>query len=258
MLRPPVFFSAVTILLPSLLLKKRGIIKNDAAIFCFLSSTLTGAKIIHQQFRVMRQRALRIRDGFDKSTFILHNTTRLEFNVQNNDADCITIIGTVMNIFLSVGKKSVGMTCQSSTLIADAAHSISNLFSDLIILWAVQMAAAEVSTGLVVTATEGVADGVDGDGGGDGVGGDGGSGGVEQWCGLYHNHRHRHEYFPVGGEEVGGDDLPVLHSHRRRRTFDLQPLQRLNHPVGRADGGSGGVDGVGGDGDRGGCRRGRW
>ena len=123
----------------------------------------------------MRQRALRIRDGFDKSTFILHNTTRLEFNVQNNDADCITIIGTVMNIFLSVG-----MTCQSSTLIADAAHSISNLFSDLIILWAVQMAAAEVSTGLVVTATEGVADGVDGDGGGvDGVGGDGGSGGVD-------------------------------------------------------------------------------
>ena len=47
MLRPPVFFSAVTILLPSLLLKKRGIIKTDTTIFCFLSSILTDAEIIH-------------------------------------------------------------------------------------------------------------------------------------------------------------------------------------------------------------------
>ena len=137
--------------------------------------------------------------------------------MQNNDADCITIIGTVMNILLSVGKASVGMTSQSSTLIADAAHSISNLFSDLIILWAVQMAAAEVSTGLVVTEVEGVADGVDGDGGGvDGVGGDGGSGGVDG----------------VGGDGGGG------------------VVDRVG-----GDGGGGGVNGVGGDGGRGGCQR---
>jgi len=135
-----ILFSAFAILLPPLLLKKRGITKTDTAIFCFLSSTLTGAESIRQQFRVMRQRALLIRDGFVKSTFILQNTTRLEFNPQNNDADRITLIGVVINLFLSVGKASVGMSCHSSALIADAAHSLSDLFSDFITLWAVQIA----------------------------------------------------------------------------------------------------------------------
>jgi len=88
----------------------------------------------------MRKRALSLRDGFVKSTFILQNTTRLDFNIQNNDADRVTLIGIVVNLFLAVGKASVGVTCHSSALIADAAHSLSDLFSDFITLWAVQIA----------------------------------------------------------------------------------------------------------------------
>lgn len=87
----------------------------------------------------MRKRALRIRDGFVKSTFILQNTTKLEFNVKNNEADRVTFIGVFVNLFLSIGKASVGVTCHSSALMADAAHSLSDLFSDFITLWAVQI-----------------------------------------------------------------------------------------------------------------------
>jgi len=88
---------------------------------------------------MMRKRALRIRDGFVKSTFILQNTTKLEFNVKNNEADRVTFIGVFVNLFLSIGKASVGVTCHSSALMADAAHSLSDLFSDFITLWAVQI-----------------------------------------------------------------------------------------------------------------------
>jgi len=135
-----VLFSAIAVLLPPILLRRRSITRTDTAIFCFIASTLAGADIIKNQVREMRKRAIRIRDGFVKSTFILQNTTKqLEFNAQNNEADRVTFIGVAVNLFLSVGKASVGVTCHSSALIADAAHSLSDLFSDFITLWAVQI-----------------------------------------------------------------------------------------------------------------------
>ena len=45
-----------------------------------------------------------------------------------------------MNVILSVSKFVVGVTCHSSVLIADAGHSLSDLFSDFVTLWAVQVA----------------------------------------------------------------------------------------------------------------------
>lgn len=45
-----------------------------------------------------------------------------------------------MNIVLSIGKFAIGVTCHSSALIADAGHSLSDLFSDFVTLWAVQVA----------------------------------------------------------------------------------------------------------------------
>lgn len=45
-----------------------------------------------------------------------------------------------MNIVLSIAKFAVGVTCHSSALIADAGHSLSDLFSDFVTLWAVQVA----------------------------------------------------------------------------------------------------------------------
>ena len=42
-------------------------------------------------------------------------------------------------MFLSAGKLGVGVACHSSALIADAGHSLSDLFSDLVTLWAVSV-----------------------------------------------------------------------------------------------------------------------
>lgn len=58
----------------------------------------------------------------------------------HNAADRVTLVGIVLNLLLSVGKAIVGVTCNSSALIADAGHSLSDLFSDFITLWAVQIA----------------------------------------------------------------------------------------------------------------------
>ena len=44
-----------------------------------------------------------------------------------------------MNLVLSAGKFAVGVACHSSALIADAGHSLSDLFSDFVTLWAVQV-----------------------------------------------------------------------------------------------------------------------
>jgi cation diffusion facilitator family transporter len=46
----------------------------------------------------------------------------------------------VINVVLSVTKFIVGVACHSSVLIADAGHSLSDLFSDFVTLWAVQVA----------------------------------------------------------------------------------------------------------------------
>ena len=47
----------------------------------------------------------------------------------------ITILGFIANLLLAIGKGFVGYIAQSSALIADAGHSLSDLFSDLITSW---------------------------------------------------------------------------------------------------------------------------
>lgn len=54
---------------------------------------------------------------------------------RNEAADRVTILGGFMNIVLSAAKLIIGVTCHSSALIADAGHSLSDLFSDFITLW---------------------------------------------------------------------------------------------------------------------------
>lgn len=58
----------------------------------------------------------------------------------DNAADRVTFLGVIVNLLLSAGKFVVGVTCHSSVLIADAGHSLSDLFSDFVTLWAVQVA----------------------------------------------------------------------------------------------------------------------
>lgn len=56
------------------------------------------------------------------------------------DADRVTWIGVAVNLLLSVGKLGVGITAHSSALVADAGHSLSDLVSDFITLWSVNVA----------------------------------------------------------------------------------------------------------------------
>ncbi|KAL7580859.1 hypothetical protein ACA910_001129 [Epithemia clementina (nom. ined.)] len=52
----------------------------------------------------------------------------------------VTLIGVLINLVLSIGKWVVGVGCHSSALIADAGHSLSDLVSDFVTLFAVQVA----------------------------------------------------------------------------------------------------------------------
>ena len=52
----------------------------------------------------------------------------------------VTLLGVVVNLVLSIGKWVVGVSCHSAALIADAGHSLSDLVSDFVTLFAVQVA----------------------------------------------------------------------------------------------------------------------
>mmetsp|Transcript_30755 Transcript_30755/g.70376 ORF Transcript_30755/g.70376 Transcript_30755/m.70376 type:complete len:757 (-) Transcript_30755:155-2425(-) len=54
-------------------------------------------------------------------------------------ADCVILLGLVVNFLLTFGKAFVGIACRSSALIADAGHSLSDIFSDFVTIWAVQI-----------------------------------------------------------------------------------------------------------------------
>ena len=62
------------------------------------------------------------------------------FFKNKNAADRVTFLGAIINLLLSAGKLVVGIGCHSSALVADAGHSLSDLFSDFVTLWAVQIA----------------------------------------------------------------------------------------------------------------------
>ena len=51
----------------------------------------------------------------------------------------VTWLGLVANLILALAKGFIGIIANSSALIADAGHSVSDLFSDGITLWAVRM-----------------------------------------------------------------------------------------------------------------------
>ena len=59
---------------------------------------------------------------------------------EHTAADRVTVLGVVVNLLLSSGKFFVGLTCHSSALLADAGHSLSDLFSDFVTLYSVQLA----------------------------------------------------------------------------------------------------------------------
>jgi cation diffusion facilitator family transporter len=52
----------------------------------------------------------------------------------------VTLVGAVVNLVLSVLKIVAGLTLASPALVADGAHSLSDLASDIMVLWALRHA----------------------------------------------------------------------------------------------------------------------
>lgn len=125
-------------LLPPLLLRKR-ISKANLVIFALTSTALSFTERMRYQVKFLLDKAKNIRDGLVKHSPPTMNASEYLF-ANDNAADRVTLVGVVVNLLLSVGKAVVGVTCHSSALIADAGHSLSDLFSDFITLWAVQIA----------------------------------------------------------------------------------------------------------------------
>ncbi|KAK1928697.1 Metal tolerance protein C1 [Phytophthora citrophthora] len=59
---------------------------------------------------------------------------------QGDEAMKITRVGMYVNVAMAAAKGSVGLAIHSSALIADAAHSLSDLLSDVVTLWSVKVA----------------------------------------------------------------------------------------------------------------------
>jgi|MDTB01.1.fsa_nt_gb cation diffusion facilitator family transporter len=82
-------------------------------------------------------------DKFSKlqSSLVKHSTplTRKFFFRNENAADKVTLLGIFVNVLLSISKFWGGITFNSAVLVSDAGHSLSDLFSDFITLWAVQV-----------------------------------------------------------------------------------------------------------------------
>lgn len=77
-----------------------------------------------------------------QSSLVKHSTplTRKFFFRNENAADRVTLLGIVVNVILSISKFWAGIVFNSAVLVSDAGHSLSDLFSDFITLWAVQVA----------------------------------------------------------------------------------------------------------------------
>lgn len=131
-----IFFAAVATLLPPLLLRKR-ISNANLVIFALTSTALSFAERMRHEVKFLLNKAKNIRDGLVKHSPPTMNASEYLF-ANDNAADRVTLVGVLVNLVLSVGKAVVGVTCHSSALVADAGHSLSDLFSDFITLWAVQ------------------------------------------------------------------------------------------------------------------------
>ena len=145
-----ILFSALATLVPPLLFRHQRplryrIANVDVAAFLITSTTLNLSQKLKHQIQNMITNAKRLRDGVVKHTApkggqnVGRRGAPTKFFFSNNAADRVTYLGVLVNLILSIGKAIVGVTCHSAALVADAGHSLSDLFSDFITLWAVQI-----------------------------------------------------------------------------------------------------------------------
>jgi hypothetical protein len=133
------------------LLQTAKLTQNDWISFVVTSVALTSAdnikKAIERSVDNFRQFVDGIRKHSSSSAALtdkqLHQQQQQSDSIihaDTSDADRVTWIGVWINLLLSVGKLGIGITSHSSVLVADAGHSLSDLFSDFITLWSVNVA----------------------------------------------------------------------------------------------------------------------
>lgn len=134
-----ILFAAAATILPVLLFRQRRLNRMDVALFAIISTAISLVDKVRSQTKSIIEKAKGIRDGLIKHAPPPMSASKYLFQ-NDNAADRVTLVGVIVNLVLSVGKGFIGITCNSSALVADAGHSLSDLFSDFITLWAVQIA----------------------------------------------------------------------------------------------------------------------
>lgn len=124
-----------------------GLSQTDWISFVVTSIALTSANKIKRGIQKSIDNFREFVDGIRKHSSITmmegHDHDHQQFEQSQADkaeADRVTWIGVAVNLLLSVGKLGVGITAHSSALVADAGHSLSDLVSDFITLWSVNVA----------------------------------------------------------------------------------------------------------------------
>ena len=131
------------------LIKRHSLKSQDVLAFVVSSLAITSSEKIRRTIVGYVEKLKGLRDGIIKhsgggssssSSSRLYQK-QLRHSVQDTTAaDRVTWIGVVVNLLLSGGKLFAGIVAHSSALIADAGHSLSDLFSDFITLWSVRVA----------------------------------------------------------------------------------------------------------------------
>ncbi|CAI5744979.1 unnamed protein product [Peronospora destructor] len=116
-------------------------LKSRVASHCSVSYTTLRSwrqelRLSKQQIRFSSDSSGRRRQAQDKEA----QTPPVSHFSQGDEAMKITRIGMYVNVAMAATKGAVGLAIHSSALVADAAHSLSDLLSDVVTLWSVKVA----------------------------------------------------------------------------------------------------------------------
>jgi len=135
-----ILFAALITLLPPILKHQsllHGITRTDVGVFLVTSGILS----IFDRIRADAKALIAKGESWRLSVLKLSAPISADYFFRNeNAADRVTFLGLFANLLLSASKFAVGVACHSSVLVSDAGHSLSDLFSDFVTLWAVQVA----------------------------------------------------------------------------------------------------------------------
>jgi len=128
---------ALPMILRGTIIGDKSSLKSGAAYFFAVFASLTAFDAVKKSTNTWMSRMKNLQSSIYKHSTPL---TRKFFFKNENAADRVTLLGIVINVLLSASKLWGGLAFNSAVLISDAGHSLSDLLSDFITLWAVQVA----------------------------------------------------------------------------------------------------------------------